>query len=248
MKSFQTQDLNVCLPIITTLICFIIYWFTAHSGKIKEQYFKKFEPDKASINHVFFTKLVGFFVLGVLPYFIAFSFLKIESFGNFGVQIIQDKFIFSIFWIFGLSILVIPLAYLSGKKPKNLINYPQIRAKLWTRKTFMLNLFGWAIYLFGYELLFRGVLFFPLVSELGIWQAIAINAALYSATHIPKGLDETIGAIPLGIVLCLLTWESQMIWIAYFVHLAIAWTNSLTALKFHPEIHYEKWQKSTNKV
>ena len=44
-----------------------------------------------------------------------------------------------------------------------------------------------------------------------MWPAIAINIALYSATHILKGLDETIGAIPLGFVLCLLTISSGTI-------------------------------------
>jgi membrane protease YdiL (CAAX protease family) len=63
---------------------------------------------------------------------------------------------------------------------------------------------------------------------------------LYAATHIPKGLDETIGAILLGLVLCLLTLASGTIWIAFFVHLSMALTNCFTALKFHPEIHYAK--------
>ena len=95
---------------------------------------------------------------------------------------------------------------------------------------------GWAAYLFGYELLFRGVLLFPLADELGVWTAIAINIALYSATHIPKGLDETIGAIPLGLVLCILTLYTDTIWIAFIVHVIMAWTNTFTALRFNPEM------------
>jgi membrane protease YdiL (CAAX protease family) len=146
----------------------------------------------------------------------------------------------------GLSVILIPLAAFSAKKPKNLVNYPQIRAKTWNNKTFRLNLFGWAIYLFGYELLFRGILLFPLVEAYGVWLAIAVNVALYSATHIPKGLDETIGAAPLGFLLCLLTLMAGNIWIAFLVHVAMAWTNSLTALKHHPEIHYSKWQKNAS--
>jgi membrane protease YdiL (CAAX protease family) len=105
---------------------------------------------------------------------------------------------------------------------------------------FYMNAFGWFIYLFGYELLFRGILLFPLVDSLGVWPAIAINIALYSATHIPKGLDETMGALPLGLVLCILTLYSGTIWIAFFVHVAMAWTNSFTALKYHPDIHYTR--------
>ena len=108
------------------------------------------------------------------------------------------------FWIFVLSAIIVPLTYLSAQKPKNLANYPQIRAKVWSKNAFI-NALGWFLYLFGYEFLFRGVLLIPLIEPLGMWPAIAINIALYSATHIPKGLDETIGAIPLGFALCLLT-------------------------------------------
>ena len=65
----------------------------------------------------------------------------------------------------------------------------------------------------------------------------------YIGAHLLKKLtdsDETIGAIPLGIVLCLLTATSGTIWIAFIVHVAMAWTNSITALRFHPEINYNK--------
>ena len=159
---------------------------------------------------------------------------------DYGLSIIPETTFFTTAWTLGLSALVIPLAYFSAKNPKNLVNYPQIRTKEWTKKTLFINLLGWALYLFGYEFLFRGTLLIPLVEPLGIWTAIAINIALYSATHIPKGLDETLGAIPLGLVLCLLTVASGTIWIAFIVHVAMAWTNSLTALKFNPDINYIK--------
>ena len=113
-------------------------------------------------------------------------------------------------------------------------------AKTWTKKTIFINALGWFLYLFGYEFLFRGVLLIPLIDPLGMWPAIAINIALYSATHIPKGLDETIGAIPLGFVLCLLTISSGTIWIAFIVHVVMAWTNTFTALKFNPEMQYQR--------
>ena len=147
---------------------------------------------------------------------------------------------YSLAWIIGLSALLIPLVNFSAKKAKNLVNYPQIRSKVWTRKMVYMNALGWFLYLFGYEFLFRGVLLFPLIEPLGVWPAIAVNIALYSATHIPKGLDETIGAIPLGLVLCLLTLSSGTIWIAFFVHVAMAWTNTFTALKHNPETNYHK--------
>jgi membrane protease YdiL (CAAX protease family) len=181
---------------------------------------------------------MGFLLMGVMPFIICFICIPDASFSYFGLTFRADTSLFSIMWIGILSAVVAPMAYFSAQKPKNLENYPQIRAKIWTRKTVFINALGWAIYLFGYELLFRGTLLFPLVDSIGVWPAIAVNIALYSATHIPKGLEETLGAIPLGLVLCILTLLSGTIWIAFIVHVIIAWTNSFTALHFHPEIHY----------
>ncbi len=238
--SWSDTDTRVFLPIFFALIFFVAYWFTAQSDKIKALFFAKNDPDQASIKHIFFTKYFGFISMGVFPTILCLIFVPNISLADYGLTVIPETTIFTLTWTIGLSILVIPLAYFSAKKPKNLVNYPQIRAKKWTKKTLFINLLGWALYLFGYEFLFRGTLLIPLVEPLGVWPAIAINIALYSATHIPKGLDETLGAIPLGLVLCLLTLASGTIWIAFIVHVAMAWTNSLTALKHHPDIHLQK--------
>jgi membrane protease YdiL (CAAX protease family) len=241
--SWKGTDLKTVLPIALTLICFTAYWFISQSENIKKMFYDKNDFDAASVKHIFFTKYMGFLLMGILPLLVCLIVLEETSPAYFGLCFLPSTFWFSVMWIVILSLLVIPLAYISGKKPKNLLNYPQIRAKLWTRKIFYINLIGWVIYLFGYEFLFRGILLIPLNETLGLWPAVAINVAMYSATHIPKGLDETIGAIPLGIVLCLLTLFSGTIWIAFWVHVALAWTNSLTALRFHPEIHYVNWNK-----
>ena len=233
-------DLRISLPLLLTLVFFSIYWFTSKSEKIKKRFYDKYDHDQASLKHIFFTKYFGFISMGILPAIFCLVFLSKLTLADLGLTFIYKTAQFSIFWISGLSILIIPLVYFSAKKPKNLVNYPQIRAKVWTKKMIFINALGWFLYLFGYEFLFRGVLLIPLIEPLGMWPAIAINIALYSATHIPKGLDETIGAIPLGFVLCLLTISSGTIWIAFIVHVVMAWTNTFTALKFHPEMNLKK--------
>ena len=236
--AWKTADLKTFLPIVLSLVFFVVYWFTAQSEKIRSKFYAKYDFDQASIRHIFFTKYIGFFSMGVAPLIICMIFLEDTTPADYGLTIIPETSFFSLVWTLGLCALVVPLAYISAKKPKNLVNYPQIRAKEWTKKTVFINALGWAIYLFGYEMLFRGILLFPVSEAIGLWPAIAVNIALYSATHIPKGLDETIGAVPLGLVLCLLTVMSGTVWIAFLVHVALAWTNSFTSLKFHPDIHY----------
>ena len=238
--TWTERETALFLPIICALVFFVLYWFVSQSEKIKGFFYSNNEFDQASVKHIFFTKYFGFISMGVLPTVICLIFIDDLTLAKLGLTFIPETALFTLAWTVGLCALVIPLAMFSAKKPKNLVNYPQIRAKNWNNSIYFKNLLGWALYLFGYEFLFRGVLLIPLVEPIGIWPAIAVNIALYSATHIPKGLDETIGAIPLGLVLCLLTLASGTIWIAFIVHVAMAWTNSLTALKHHPDIHYRK--------
>jgi membrane protease YdiL (CAAX protease family) len=238
--SFSKEDLVICLPILCALVFFSLYWFIAQSVRIRNVFYSKYEFDKASYRHIIFTKFTGLVVMCILPIITCLIFLDDYALAEYGLTIISSTSFFSLVWIIALCMLVVPLVYFSARQEKNWKNYPQIRSRIWTKKMMFMNAVGWFVYLFGYEFLFRGVLLFPLVEGLGVWPAIAINIALYSATHIPKGLDETIGAAPLGLVLCILTLMSGTIWIAFFVHVAMAWTNSFTALKFNPETNYIK--------
>ncbi len=226
------------IPIYLALIGFVIFWFGSKSEKIKARYFARYEHDTAWLKFIYMTKWLGFLSMGLFPLLILMLLEPHRGIAYYGLNFRTDTLLFNLLVTLGLLLIVVPLAAYSAKKEKNLVNYPQIRAKNWTKKTYRLNLLGWAIYLLGYELLFRGLLLFPLVEAYGLWLAVAVNIALYSATHIPKGLDETIGAVPLGLVLCLLTLMAGNIWISVIVHIGMAWTNSLTALKYHPEIHY----------
>ncbi len=234
--SFQYKDLRIFIPIVGGLIGFILFWFTQESKKVQQRFFDKHGPDQGSARFIMFTKYLGGFTMGVLPaiaYCIAFP---DTSLFDLGLGFPKESLWMTVLWSFGLMALVIPIARSSAKNPKNLIEYPQIRAKIWDRKMVRGNLASWAAYLLGYEFLFRGVMFFPLVETIGLWPAIAVNIGMYSGTHVPKGLDQTIGAIALSVVLCLLCVQTGTIWIAFFVHIAMAWTNSLTALKHHPEM------------
>lgn len=244
--SWKNEDLKVFLPIMTTVVFFSMYWFTAQSKKVKNYFYEKYDFDEASYKHIVFTKVFGFISMGIFPLIICFLFMTNFSLEAYGLSYIGKTTLFSLSWIIGLSILIIPLAYRSARKPKNLVNYPQIRSKVWTSKMVLLNLLGWSLYLFGYEILFRGILLFPLIEPFGVWGAIGVNTALYATSHIPKGFDETIGAIPLGIIFCLLTLASGTIWIAFFVHVTMAFTNTLTALKFNPKMNYIKKNKLNN--
>lgn len=235
---FRYEDLRVFIPIVGGLLGFVIFWFTWMSEKFQSKMIEKFGDNRGQANIIIYTKILGGFTMGVLPaavFIIAFPETTLSDLG-FGIQ---TKTLFATFiWTLGLGSLMVFLAWKNARNPETWNHYPQIRSRKWTKKMMQGNLLGWTLYLLGYEFLFRGVLFFPLINQIGLWPTIAVNIAIYSATHIPKGLKETVGAIPLCIVLCLVCVHTGNIWVAVFVHIAMAFTNTLTAFNYHPEMEY----------
>ncbi|MFZ8837278.1 MAG: CPBP family intramembrane glutamic endopeptidase [Flavobacteriales bacterium] len=231
-----TSDQLVVIPLALSLVGFLLFWFVFHSPQIKAKFHDAYEHDVACLRHIFWVKAWGFVVMGVVPALVMNSTL---GFGLADLGVVwpaeTSGAIWS--WTLGLGVIVVLVAWLGARKfdPQ----YPQVQAKTWTKNTMVVNWLGWAFYLAGYEFLFRGVLLFPLVQELGAWPAVAINTVLYSATHVPKGRDEAIGAIPLGFLLCWVTIETGSLWPATLVHIFMAWTNTTVRFLKHPEMNWK---------
>ncbi len=58
----------------------------------------------------------------------------------------------------------------------------------------------WAVYLLGYECVFRGALLSGLVEPMGVWPALATVTGLYTLAHLHKPAAETMSCIPMGLV------------------------------------------------
>lgn len=230
------QLLKVSIPIVAGLIAYMIYWFTQESGRLKTRLISKFGEDGGSVKLILGAKYLGAISLGILP-FIAYRIAFPETtLKEFGVWLNTETVLFSILLILSLGGIMVFIIYMLSKSPNILAKQPEIRMKEWPHSLLYYNLLAWAVYLLGYEFFFRGVLLFPLVDSIGMWPAIGVNMIFYAGVHLPKGADEAIGAIPLAFVLCLLTIKTGTIWIAYFVHLAMAWTMTISALKHQPEM------------
>jgi membrane protease YdiL (CAAX protease family) len=223
-------DMIIALPMILCLIGFAAFWFVSKASKIND----------GSVKNVLFTKYWGLCSMGIIPAIIALQLMPQYALADYGLTYNSSSTITSLVAVLILAALAMPIVFLSAKKPYHQLNYPQIREKNWTRSLMLKNCLGWSAYLLGYEFLFRGVLLFPLVDAIGVWPAVAINTAMCSATHIPKGLDETICAAFLGVVLCLITLMTGTLWVAIFVHIIIALTNSFSSIYHNPEMKFVK--------
>jgi len=176
-----------------------------------------------NVNHILFQRLTGVLIFGLLPCIgvIYFS-------GTNPIPLFVNKE--SLFWVLILSPVIIPMSYFNSKSPDNLAQYPQIRNSSWSAGLLTVSALSWIAYLIAYELLFRGFLLFSSLELLGYWPAIILNTGIYSLVHYPKGMKEALGAVPFGIIICVLTIKTGGLFVAFALHIILALSNEWFSL------------------
>lgn len=231
LPSFQPDDLIPVTVVLITTFSYLAYWYISRAKSVLRIVKDRSDQEAFLLKKVLWQRLSGVFFLGVLPGFVVLVFLPFDLKGLGLTYLISNE---TISWSLGLSAIVIFINFFAASNPENLKSYPQIRISNWDFTIFLINVISWSVYLMAYEFLFRGILLLGLVDSFGIWPTIAINVALYSLVHFPKGARETLGAIPLGFILSLLTIKTGNIWIAFFVHLSMALSNDYFSFKANP--------------
>ena len=164
-------------------------------------------------------RLTGFITLGVLPYsFFFIEDFEIQNFMGLGGTFSWPGFLYIIITV--LLTLIFTKLVSNRIDLSNLqltIKYPGV-----SNNWLIENSIVWGLYLFSYELLLRGFLLFSSLALFGFVYSIIINCLVYSIIHIPKGRAEALGAIPFGIILCLITLQTKSIWGAYILHMSLA--------------------------
>lgn len=209
------------LSISLLTLGFLAYHFVISSEKLRAIFARNTGQSQSVAGWIYFQRIWGFVLYGVVP-LLVFSMLG-YSVSDFGVRFQSGKE--TLIWTVVLGTVVVVMNYFVGRTPSNLAMYPQIRMKSWPGKVVVASAFTWVLYLLAYEYMFRGWLFFTCLETLGPELAIVINVSLYSLVHMPKGFNETVGAIPLGALLCWLTLQTGTIWIAFLVHSIMALSN-----------------------
>ena len=232
-------DAEANLTIIFTTIAFLAWWFTGQSPQLLAQQSQKYGPEHGQTRTVFLKRIVGMLGFGLLPAIVLFLTQPVK-WADYGVSAQLSPSV--LYWTLGLSAILIPLVGRATRKPESLAQYPEIRQPNWSRTLFTWSALSWMGYLLAYELMFRGFLLFACARAFGPWPAIVINTAIYSLVHVPKSAREGIGAIPLGILLCIITFQTGTIWVAVIVHWVLALANEWFSLKYHPAINVKKPQ------
>lgn len=230
------SDFSLFLLYLSGIIFFLAYWLPIDSPATVRWFNDRFGTDRGSVLYYIFNKGWGALLFGIFAPAAAVLIIPSLNLADLGLRFFGPRPLLVLMCTAALCPTAVLTAWLSSRKKTDFGRYPEIRKKVWTGNTLIIHITGWTVYLLAYELFFRGVLLFPVALIIGPWGAAGINAALYSAAHVPKGPQEAVGALFLGVLLSLLTLHTGTIWIAFWVHLALALPNGLFALHYRRDM------------
>ena len=222
---------DVVVALATFTGGYFLYWFVANSSRLQKACDRAYSGERAQAMYILFQRVVGIVFLGI-PAVLVTIILRSFRFQDFGVTTIDS--IATLYWILGISAVIIPLVLSFSRTPSFFETYPLIRERTWDRFLLIANTVSWCVYILIYEFLFRGFLLGATVGPFGVWPAILVNVAVYVCVHIPYGFFVTLGALPLGLAMCMATVHTGNIWTAYAVHLLVALLNDYVALGANP--------------
>lgn len=225
--------LESILAISLFTIGYVIYYFIAHSESLLLRFKKKFGEIHGHTRFLWMTRYLGAVSIGLLPALLVML-IAGNSPADYGFQLGDGWH--TLYWIVGLAALILPLTRSNARKSETHKFYPNVREREWTKSMVFHNAITWVIYLFGYELMFRGTLLFASVRAFGAWPAIILNVAFYTLVHMPKSMKESIGAVPFGLIVCLITLSTGSIWGAFALHVVMALSTFFFTLHYNQEM------------
>ncbi len=226
------------ISIAAIIILFSAFWYSA-DRQLLQMLLKKLKYPPLSGPALEFTseKLTGILMTGVLPLILFVFVLKQPVSGTAAPVSGSGK---TGYLVYLIPLLTAVISFFSSRN-KELWKYsPRLRETVWNTGHVFLSSGLWIAYLLGYEFLFRGILWFACYEAFGFQAALIVNLILYSLVHLPQGTFMTLGAIPLGVLLCCMSFLTGSFLPAFLTHACMAVTTELSSFYHNPEFRFSR--------
>lgn len=221
MSQFQPE--LIIAPLIT-ILCIFLNNFILKTGILGNITGKM---NLSSIDVYFFSKVLGGSIFGAIPYMFIVSFpgrnpevfgITAGRLGDMRITVIMS------------ALLVVLVSYKLASSYKFRERMLKVEKGQLTIRTSLLLASGWIVYIFGYELLFRGILWFTFFNAFGFLPALLVNLALYAFAHYRMGRMAILGSIPVGIIFCYLSYLTGTFLFAFILHSIMSSTFEIFSL------------------
>lgn len=223
LSSYLSAKFIIGVVIVLYALYYVIA-YTKISQWICRTFFGKINE---TVFHAVFFRLLGFVLFGVITAII-FRFIFNAEFDFITTEISQLERMLPLIIVLIFVAIIVP--YINVRRSKD-NPYPQFKIDNWTGQYKFLSYLTWILYLIGYEFMFRGILLFGTLEELGYYPAITLNVLLYAFVHIPKGRKEVLGCFILGPILCFSAVETNGIIVPVILHVLVCLSNEFFSIK-----------------
>jgi len=141
-------------------------------------------------------------------------------------KLLALKFVSSWMYVW-ISVVILSLIAVSRNTTMQLRKIKRFHHSGMKQANLVIYFSGRIIFLFLYELFFRGVLLFSIISLAGNMVSVVITVGLYTGLHAHSSKDELIATIPFGILSSVICIWAHSIWPAVILHIAVALTAEL---------------------
>lgn len=237
MKEFLSGSKTLAIMSVSAVaLFFFLYYFLARR-KVPGNLIRRFFPSlfQEETLAFFSEKLTGIIFTGILP-FVLFRIVmgvRLTGYNSFPPAGNTIWYI-----VAGLALVTAVTSFISSGGAAVRERSPELRSNVWYPRHVLLAGLGWLFYIFGYEYFFRGILWFLCLDAFGFLPALVINLVLYAAVHVPKGRFMTIGSVPMGVILCLLSYHTGSFHAAFIIHAVMAVTTEIASAWKNPAIQF----------
>lgn len=216
-------------PLVIYIFCYAMVFILSLVSKKEGS--QRLIKDDGSISdkpgNIIGLHLIGIMWLGLVPVFV----LKLPVLKTFTGSGLQDSSLLIIF--FGLLVLTAAGALRAGKNVQQQISNTghhnfQLPA-FYAIRYFIIRM----IFLFVYELWFRGFLLFYSIDAIGIPLAVTVNVLLYVLLHLFNPKKEMLACIPFGLLVCWLCILFNAVWPAVVLHITFSLLYEINIYQSH---------------
>ena len=203
---------------LTYLFCYAVFFLLSWMSKAGNS--QRLINDEGAFTskpgHLVGSHIIGILWLGVVPVILLKQpVLKVLA----GNQIPDMTYVFLYVLLFAL---IITIAFKQSEKLIAKKQGPSEAFHQLSSSFFIRYFITRALFLFVYELWFRGFLLFDSIRWVGIPAAVALNVFGYVLVHIFNSKKEMLACIPFGILVCSLSILFHAAWPAIILHMGFS--------------------------
>jgi membrane protease YdiL (CAAX protease family) len=177
-------------------------------------------------------KLIGFHIIGIIVLGLVPAILLKRSI----LEVVKGNKTPDLFLVLLYLLIFIVMVTIAFKQSKSVCEKKQGISKNRTHLSldfFVSYFIIRALFLFVYELWFRGFLLFDCINWIGTPLAVLVNIFLYVSVHIFNSKKEMWACIPFGILVCFLSILFDAAWPAIILHIGFSSVYEINMYRFN---------------